>query len=158
MPGELARNRPHYLAAWRAILVGWLGWSLVRFDRWVARWDADLNDEGDGWLYHEDELYWVLQLLVPDVLALRLQQQRTKRMHNDLAEFLFAELQPAIKSGSQSANWGGPDYDWRAAKKRVEEVLANYGAALPSSDYVTSYERRILGEAAAEPRYGLGCQ
>lgn len=145
MHNELAGNRPYYLATWRSILVGWLGWSPDRFDRWVSRWDADLNDEGDGWFYHEDELYWILQLLVPDNLARRLEQRRTRRMYNDLAELLFEELSPAIMGGSQKVNWGTPEYDWLAAKKRVEEVLAKYGSALPSADHVTSYERRILG-------------
>lgn len=132
-------------------MVGWLGWSPDRFDRWVAKWDVDLNDEGNVWFYHEDELYWILQLLVPDDLALRLQQQRTRRMYNDLAELLFEELSPAIKGGSRKVNWGTPEYDWHAAKMRVEQVLAKYGTVLPSADHVTSYEWRILGERTAEP-------
>jgi hypothetical protein len=145
MHGELAGQRQHYLAAWRSILIGWLGWSPDRFDRWVARWDVDLNDAGDGWFYHEDELYWILQLLVPDDLAFRLQQQRTRRMHNDLADVLFGEVRPAIMGGPRQVTWRTPEYDWGTAKKRVEDVLASYGTTLPSAEYVTSYERRILG-------------
>jgi hypothetical protein len=150
MDSKLAETRSYYLAAWRQILMGWLGWSSDRFERWVARWDVDLNDEGDGWFYHEDELYWILQLLVPDGLAYRLREQRTRRMYNDLAEMLFEELHPAIMGGPLKLNWGTSEYDWNAGKKRVEEVLAKYGAALPSADQVTSYERRILGEVATE--------
>jgi hypothetical protein len=144
MYGQLAGNREYYLAAWRPILMGWLGWSCTRFDRWVTRWDIDLNDEGDGWFYHEDELYWILQLLVPDNLAIRLREQRTRRMYNDLAELLFEELHPAIMGRPQLEDWGTPRYDWDGAKKRVEEILAQYGTTLPSGDSVTSYERRIL--------------
>jgi hypothetical protein len=151
MYGELARNRPYYLAAWRPILMDWLGWSPRRFDRWVARWDVDLNDAGDGLFYHEDELYWILRLLVPDDLARRLIQQRTRGTCNDLDEVLFQELHPAIMGGHREVNWGTPEYDWDAAKKRVEQVLAKYGAALPPPNHVTSYERGILRDAAAGP-------
>lgn len=125
MNGELSRNRPYYLAAWQPILMGWLGWSPKRYDRWVARWDVDLNDAGDGLFYHEDELFWILRL-----------------------EVLLQELYPG---GPHKVNWGTPEYDWNAAKQRVEEVLAKYGAALPPPNHVTSYERGILRDAAAGP-------
>jgi hypothetical protein len=138
-----------YLATWRWILVGWLHWPEARFAAWVSCWQEKLNTNEDGWrdwFYHEDELHYVLPLLVPLDLAERLSRQRTRRMYNDLAELMFEELHPAIMGCPRKKDWGMPEYDWDAAKKRVEEILAKYGTALPSADHVTSYERRILGE------------
>ena len=149
MHGEHAGNRPYRVAVWRAILIGWLGWSQARFDRWVAAWEEALNDEGDHWFfYHENSLHWILGLLVPDDLALRLQGQRTRQMYNDAAELAYMELHPAI---AHDPHWDKPEYDWNAGKKRAEEVLARYGATLPSPDHVTSYEQEILDEGPLRP-------
>ena len=86
---------PYYLTAWRRILVDWMGWPEERLAAWVGSWEDRItrNIHGWGdWFYHEDELHYVLPLLVPDDLADRLKEQRTRRMYNDFAELIEEEL------------------------------------------------------------------
>ena len=130
--GELAGNRSQYVEVWRQILCGWLGWSSDRFGAWVARFDADLNDEGNPLFYHEDELYYVLAQLVPRELSDRLIWQRTGERYNDLAELKW-QLGEAITNYPIRPSWGRPEFDWAAARQRVEAVLERWGAKLPGT-------------------------
>lgn len=124
--------RERYVAVWRQLLCGWLGWPAERFDAFVAGWESGLAGEWlDGLFYHYDELYYVLGFLVPDDLAERLRLQRTGQHYNDLAA-LEAELGDAITGRPVSPTWGSPQYDWTAARARVEAVLARYGGSLPT--------------------------
>jgi hypothetical protein len=139
---------PYYLSTWRHILVEWLEWSEERFAAWVRTWEHRIRDNERGLgdlFYHEDELHYVLPLLVPDHLGERLAKQRTRRMYNDLAELLYEEIQPAITGRPHHPTWGTEGFDWATAKKRVEAVLQAHGASLPAPDEHGAYERRILG-------------
>lgn len=122
--------RSLYVGVWRQLLCGWLGWPAERFNAFVSRWEAELSGSGNGLFYHNDELYYVLRFLVPDELAEQLSQQRTGRHYNDLAA-LQSALGDAITGRPVSPSWGTPDFDWPSARKRVEAVLARYGACLP---------------------------
>ena len=123
--GELASNRPAYVAVWRQVLRGWLGWPAEQFDAWVARFDADLNDEGNPFFYHEDELYYVVPQLIPPDLAERLIWVRSKKSYSAYGG-LIDELYDAIPTG-----WETPHYDWDAARGRVDAVLRRWGTQLP---------------------------
>ncbi|MFL5327925.1 MAG: hypothetical protein ACJ8C4_03340 [Gemmataceae bacterium] len=105
--------------------------------------DKDLNDEGDGFFYHEDEFYFILPLLVPDTLRTRLECRRTKRMYNDFAHLLFEEIKPAITGRPHSHLLGTPNFDWSGAQSRVSAVLAEYGCELPTPNEVTVCERYV---------------
>jgi hypothetical protein len=143
---------PYYLAVWRHILVGWLGWPEERLATWVGAWADRIERNIHGyreWFYHEDELHYVLPLLVPDALADRMSKQRTGRMYNDLAGLLYEELQPAITGRPRHASWGTETFDWEFAKERVEAVLGRYGAGLPEPEQTSAYERRIVGRTGA---------
>lgn len=144
--GELAGNRPRYVAFWRQILCGWLGWSAERFDRWVARFDADLNDEGNPLFYHYDELDPIIRLLIPDALVGKLQGRRTQQTHYDDLAKLVSELYPAVFGGGMKGP-SEPGFDWAEAKRKVEAVLGGYGYSLPSASEVTRYERGMVGNA-----------
>ena len=143
---------PYYLDAWRGVLVGWLGWPEDRIATWVNTWEdritRNLHGYGD-WFYHEDELHYVLPLLVVDELADRLQKQRSGQMHNDLAHLLYEELWPAITQQTRIPSWEAKKFDWQSAKERVGAVLQKYRAKLPEPEDVTSYERRIIGHSGA---------
>lgn len=134
-----------YVAVWRPILTRWLGWSGERFDAWVASWNYKIRNVECHrvWFYHDDELSYVLPLLVPDELARRLQKPYTRRMYDDLAE-LLKEIPPAITGRPNHPSWRTDAFDWEAAKYRVEAVFQRYGASLPGVSEVTSYEKRIL--------------
>ncbi len=139
---------PYYLIAWQGVLIGWLGWSEVRFAAWVEAWEDRIAREGgvlQSWFYHEDEWHYVLRLLVIDDLADRLQKQRTGRMYNDLAELLYHKLQPAITQLRAAGWWETDSFDWQAAKTRVEAVLQKYEVGLPQPSEITAYEKRIVG-------------
>jgi hypothetical protein len=137
---------PGYVAVWRPILTGWLGWSGERFDSWVTSWDYKIRNVKCHrlWFYHEDELEYVLRLMVPDELAHRLEKQRTRRMNHDLNELLYEEIGPAITGRPNHPSWGTDAFDWEAAKDRVEAVLQRYEVSIPGPSEVTSYEKRIL--------------
>lgn len=87
---------PNYVAVWRPILLGWLGWTQTRFDAWVSAWDFLIRNVECHrvWFYHEPPLYYVLPLLVPEDLAGRLASQRTGRMYSDLAELEHEGVPP----------------------------------------------------------------
>ncbi len=138
---------PYYLAVWRRILVGWLGWPEQRLAAWICAWEDRIARNVHGWrdgFFHEDELHYVLPLLVPDDLADRLKRQRTRRMYNGYAELLCEELRPAITGRPQIPSWGTESFDWHAARERVEVVLGRYGVGLPGSAETSDYESRII--------------
>ena len=123
--------------------MGWLGWDEARFDAWLNAWHYDLTME-NTWLYHEDEFYWILPLMVPDDLAERLRRQRTKQIYNDLAQLMYIELDEAIQGRPKCYPIGVPGFDWDEAKSRAVKVLQSYGRNFPGRDEITSYERHIL--------------
>lgn len=127
--GELAGNRPRYVAVWRVLLCDWLGWSDRQFAGWVARYDADLDDRGNPLFYHEDELAHVIPQLVPRSLAERLQWERSAVSYSALGE-LLGELRGAITGRPHRPEWGTPAFDWGAARERVEAVLQRRGTSL----------------------------
>ncbi len=128
---ELGGLRERYVAVWRQILRGWLRWSAERFDDWIARFDADLNDKGNPLFYHEDELYYVVAQLVPRDLGEQLMWVPSRRSYSSLGE-LLADLDEAIRGRPVMPEWGGPDFDWDAARQRVEAVLRGHGKTLPT--------------------------
>lgn len=110
---------PYYRAVWRRVLVDWLGSPEERLAGWIGAWVDRIERNVHGyrdWFYHEDELYYILPLLVPDALAERLKQQRTHRMYNDFAELLYEELKPAIIGRPHDPTWGTEEFDWQAAR------------------------------------------
>ena len=124
----------YYTTTWHQIVVGWLGWSEERFAAWVVAWESQITDGTHGlgnWFYHEDELYYVLDLLVPDELGQRLAKQRTRRMYHDLANPLYDEIKPAITGRPHHPSWGTEAFDWAEAKLRMEAVLRQYDVTLP---------------------------
>lgn len=127
---------PRHLSVWRQILVSWLGWSEERFSIWVESWERKVRDNVHGWrdwFYHEDELYFVLPLLVPKDLREHLAKQRTQEMYSDLAE-LLQEIKVAITGRPNHPTWRTEAFDWEAAKQRVAAVLSGFGARLPRPD------------------------
>jgi hypothetical protein len=144
---RIAKLKLHYLYVWASMLKGWLKWPEERFNNWVQRWLPGLEDRDNGLFYHEDELYYVIHLLIPDSLKDRLQGHRTQhRYYDDLAELISGKLYPAILGSSPYVALGQTT-DWEAARQRVIDVLAQYGSAMPSAHEITRYEKGILGTA-----------
>lgn len=122
--GNLARNRERYVSVWRVLLCDWLRWPGERFDAWVVRFDADLNDEGNPLFYHQDELYYVLPQLARRVMC-----ERSMKNYSALGE-LLVELGDAITGLPFHSSWGTPEFDWPAARERVAAVLRRHRASL----------------------------
>ncbi|MGL6077030.1 MAG: hypothetical protein ACRC8S_22975 [Fimbriiglobus sp.] len=127
--GQLAGNRTRYVAVWRVLLRDWLAWPEERFAEWVAMFDDDLNDRGNSLFYHYDELHFVVPQLVPRELAESLQWEPSATSYNALGE-LLGELGWAITGRPFLPNWGTEQFDWHAARERVEAVLQRRGASL----------------------------
>lgn len=138
-----------YIRTWRRILVGWLQWPEHRFDAWVRAWQSELLKQDSGLFYHEDALYYVLPLLVPERLAETFTSYPSDR---SLTLLWHLELEPAIKRPEgDTLPWHMPDFDWESAKRRVQAVLEKYGADLPLKSEVTSYELRVLASQGVLP-------
>lgn len=134
-------NKPFYVRAWRNVLEDWLSWPQQRIAQWMNAFDADLEDRGSAWFYHETAMHYMVPLLIRDRLDERLRtQQRSPERAIELHYFL-EELEDAIGRGA--IEWD-ENFDWKSAKKRVEEVLAKYGESFPNPDEVTAYELRML--------------
>jgi hypothetical protein len=121
---QSAALKPRYLRAWSNILSVFLGWTKERIDRWASTWEEGLNSSASeikGWFYHETAEYYVVPFLIPDTLRRRL----TPIELNHLGE----RLQRAITLGNSRIEFAD-DYDWYAAKGRVEAVLGEYGERL----------------------------
>ncbi len=122
---------PLYLNVWNKILSTFLGWSPDRIDAWAAKWadglsGMDLDPPNRwGWFYHETAISYVTRLLIPDELWGRLSTKEKNQLQSD--------IERAITFGETNIKQR-QDYDWGAAKLRVEAVLGRYGSLLPDSE------------------------
>ncbi len=139
---NLAENKPFYIAAWKHVLVDWLHWPDERFERWIKVHEVDLEDRGNPLFYHLEALGYVKLFLIPDRLALRLDAMRNEG--TPPSHRLASRLEGAIGPGTEVTC--NPEFDWNAARERVEAALKEYGEALPGPDNRMNYVRWRLGE------------
>jgi hypothetical protein len=130
---KLATNRPYYEAVWRRVLEGWLRWPKERVDRFILNYDDDLNDQ-NSIFYHDVALYYVIPRLIPSHLGLEIGAYCS----------LYSSIDQAI--GPTLEVERNPQFDWEAAKSRVEAVLASHDAALPGPEEIPDFLRKWLGE------------
>ncbi len=129
-------NKPFYMAVWRRVLTDWLHWPDERIERWMRRYDEDLEDRGDGLFYHEEALWYVAPLLISDRLTQRLGSRESMRLE--------WRLQRVIGVGKDVER--NPAFDWDAARERVEAVLGEYGETLAGSEDNLVFVKRQLGQ------------
>jgi hypothetical protein len=99
-------------------------------------YDDDLEDRGNPFFYHEEALWYVAGLLIPDRLTQRLGSRDT--------ECLGWRIQAVIGLGKDVER--DPAFDWDAARERVEAVFRDYGETIAGPEDQLAYVRRRLGE------------
>jgi hypothetical protein len=72
--------------------------------------------------YHEDPIFYMLPLLIPDELK--------STLDPDAQTTLESALHKAIK-GASLVNWRYAEFDWKKARINVELVLREYQTPLP---------------------------
>ncbi|MEO6808979.1 MAG: hypothetical protein ABI353_07690 [Isosphaeraceae bacterium] len=128
-------NRPFYIAVWRHVLIDWLHWPNERFNRWISLHDADLDDRGSAWFYHEGALTYITRFLIPDRL--------TRNLGGSCSERLTWQLESVIGTWNEVER--NAAFDWDAARERVMAVLSEYGETLAGPEDHLDYLRRRLG-------------
>lgn len=147
----LSPQASEYVAVWRRILEGWLHWPEARIQRFIARWEEELTapePSVDSQLFfHDTPIEYVSSLLQPPSL-----RARPIGPEDDPVE-IEHKIERAV---NQDYACNSNQYDWDAARRRVEAVLAEYGAVLPTPDQPAPYEEedptieRLVARAAQE--------
>jgi hypothetical protein len=114
-------DREHYLQTWTHVLGIFLGWSEDEVMRWADRYIEFMNETGMGIFYHETPIYYIVPELVPGALARKLDAHELMS--------LDARIETTIYNGDSCCD-SRPDFDWHAARDRVERVLNEYGESL----------------------------
>jgi hypothetical protein len=137
-----------YVAVWRRILGGWLHWPAPRIERFVARWEEELTAPEPAesqMFFHDTPIEYLSQLLQPPSL-------RARRIGPDDDPMeITHKIEHAV---NVDYAYNSDQYDWDAARARVEAVLAEYGAVLPRPEQPAWYEeedpkiRRMVAQAA----------
>ena len=132
---NLSPQASEYVAVWRHILGGWLHWPEERVQRFIERWRDELTapelSMDSQMFFHDTPIEFVSYLLQPAAL-----RKRDIGPDDDPVEVTH-KIEHAVNQGYA---YDSEHYDWDAARRRVEAVLAEYGASLPTPDDLTWYE------------------
>jgi hypothetical protein len=137
-----------YVDDWRRVLIGWLGWTDERFERFVSAFNSKLRRHGGtAWFHHEAPLYYIVPLLVRNQFDERL-RSNMRRPEYGAPEWSYfrREMQHAIEGG---AGYYSGNFDWNAARDRALKHLVSYGERFPLPEEVTNLEIDILNPTAS---------
>ena len=119
-----------YLTVWRLVLCHWLHWPEERIGKFIERWQRWMFGEPGGF-YNELPFHYLTQVLMsPDM---------RRRYKGGERISIQSDVEGAVIAGDCFAHLR-PDYDWDAARVRVEQVLARYNGALPRPEDLAWYE------------------
>ncbi len=120
MDPELEVTIRLYFQIWEKALAAFFGWDRAQVADWANQWEESMNDP-DSIFFHEDPSYYFVSLLIDDSLK-HTSKGWPLKLDNELCDLL-----------SQGVNlyWAAAYYDWEAAKRRVDKVLARYETSLP---------------------------
>jgi len=100
--------------------------------RWTILWPAIRPEiSSEGWGSNLTQVYNVAVIRVNTYEVGSILMQLEIDIEQTVEHYLGYEIDP--------------NYDWVAAKQRVEEVLRRYGSELPAPNEVTVYEKRVRG-------------
>jgi hypothetical protein len=118
-----------YREYWVRALHEILGWPKQRTLDWSKKWEELIKSGiAVGSFFHEEPSYYIIPLFTSKPLGARIREE-----NRSFASRLMSRLQTAI-TPPEGPSSNDPLYDWSAAKQRVENVLADYGATLPRID------------------------
>jgi hypothetical protein len=131
-----------YIEDWRWMLIGWLGWTEERFERFVRAFNLKLTRQrGGSAFYSETPIYHIIPLLVRNQFDERLRENMRKPEYGAPEWVYFhREMLGAIEGDEYYTD----HFDWEAARERAVKHLATYNEILPLPDEVTKQEKRIL--------------
>lgn len=133
---SLSPQASEYVSVWRHVLGDWLHWPEQRIQRYIDLWDHELTAPEvsiDSQLFfHDTPIEYVSRLLQPPAL-----RRRYIGPEDDPVE-IDHKIEHAV---NQDYAYDSQHYDWDAARRRVEAVLAEYGASLPVPEDLAPYEQ-----------------
>ena len=106
----------------------------------MSAFDDELEDRDSGFCYHETALHYMMPLLLRESFCEQLRRE-CQPTAGPPTYWLRHELESAI--GKSDLPWNA-DFDWDAARQRVEKILARHGQSIPGPEEQTSYETRML--------------
>jgi hypothetical protein len=122
MSDDNTKLRELYIAVWKRMLLEFFGWSPRDVESWVSPARRRMAAK-HTLFYHEDAIFYVLPLCIPD----RFKGEAEAHALTDLE----ASLHDAVK-GDRRPGWRSAEFDWSAARERVEAALENIGQSPPS--------------------------
>lgn len=127
MNQQLNYNKRYYLDIWTELFREFLGWSSEETIRWANRWtDAagdDPLDDPDDIFYHQTPQYWAIDSFIPARCKERLSHAQWLDLRQRLLDVFWDEHRGEFPLGT----------DWRPYREKVERILAEYGASLPTA-------------------------
>jgi hypothetical protein len=118
---EAAKARaPCFLRFWANILGETLGWSHSDVLEWARQYEDDLEGRGNPFFFHEGPAFDITLLLIPERLKRSLPRYHLAQLNDRLLEVITSLRYESYRN-----------YDFKAAKKLIEKVLAEYGGKLP---------------------------
>ncbi len=131
----LSPEATEYVAVWRRVLGGWLKWPEDRILRFITMWEDHLTapEQSVSWgvFFHDSPIEYVSRLLQPPAL-----RKRYIGPDDDPVE-IDHKIEHAV---NQDYHYDSERYDWDTARRRVEAVLAEYGASLPTPEDLAPHE------------------
>jgi hypothetical protein len=139
-----------YLKVWSNCLSTFLNWPQEEIDKITDYWRdwlegnlfrqmPMLDGHDDGGFYHETPIYYITSYLVPDSIKKRLDAHRLLILKNRIEQAIL-HSHPVVEI--ESAPF---DFDWKAAKQKVESILNEYGETLQNIQYPTIVQRFSAG-------------
>lgn len=149
---DLQATKAFYSAAWKKALGELLGWSEQRITTWMQQFPDDVNEW--TWFSHETPTYWIARELIPDWLQKRLTPLESLRLAGRLDHAIEYGARPPLPeildvpgalppsewmdrykaymaevvANGQAVVEGTLDtFDWKAARRRIDKILDEYG-------------------------------
>jgi hypothetical protein len=108
-----------YVATWTAMLGAFFDWSEQRISAWIQDFYADRKDLVDsGLLYHEEPVYWLLPLLIPDALETKVVEAGSYVALEEALQEAILEVIGKVEIAERQ--------DWFRAKARAEDVIRQW--------------------------------
>jgi hypothetical protein len=122
-------NKIMYLIYWKECLGIFLNWPQDQVEKLAKRWQKGLDGLDQGLFYHETAMYYITRFMIPDSITKRIDVKEYLSLNNRIWKSI------AHPESYRHGNNREDVFDWKAAKKRVEEILNEYGDTLRNVQY-----------------------
>lgn len=110
-----------YLEEWILILKNLFGWTEEKTVAWAQEHHSDDLKGKDIWFNHEPPCYYLVDLFFPESKLMSLTSSKKIRFLGKIVAAIY----------NQSSSPLSVDYDWIAARQRVNDVLREINTSLP---------------------------